>query len=137
MKPLKKGDYSNPYSDPSHLRKHLFNYHLIDSPFCEHEECLNVVNVSETTGQRPIIIVPIDSHGNLPQNQTHSYASQLMVDPNTFSRREIAPGRVQVQQNRVLASIQGRYFSRFRDTQKSLNNDYSKTLHSQLAKTAV
>ena len=51
-------------------------------------------------GQRPtcIIIVPTDSHCNLPQNKTHSYDSQLIVDPNTPSRREIAPGRVQVQQ---------------------------------------
>ena len=49
-------------------------------------------------GQSPIIIVSIDSHCNLPQNKTHSYASQLIVDPNTPTRREIAPGRVQVQQ---------------------------------------
>ena len=49
-------------------------------------------------GQRSIIIVPIDSHCNLPQNKAHSRASQLIVDPNTLSRREIAPGRVQVQQ---------------------------------------
>ena len=57
-------------------------------------------------GQIPIIIVPIDSHCNLPQNKTHSYDSQLIVDPNIFSRRENAPSRVQVQQKRVLASIQ-------------------------------
>ena len=49
-------------------------------------------------GQRPMIIVPIDPHCNLPQNKTHAYASQFIVDPNTFSRRETAPGRVQVQQ---------------------------------------
>ena len=49
-------------------------------------------------GQRPIIIVPIDSNCNLPLHKTHSYASQLIVEPNTFSRRENAPGRVQVQQ---------------------------------------
>ena len=49
-------------------------------------------------GQRPIIIVPIDSYCNLPPNNTHSYGAQLIVDPNTFSRREISPGRVQMQQ---------------------------------------
>ena len=49
-------------------------------------------------GQRPIIIVPIDSNCNLPLHKTNSYASQLIVEPNTFSRRENAPGRVQVQQ---------------------------------------
>ena len=47
-------------------------------------------------GQRPIIIVPIDSHCNLPQNKTHSYASHLIVEPNTFSRLENGPGRIQV-----------------------------------------
>ena len=52
-------------------------------------------------GKRPIIIVPIDSHCNLPQNKTLSYPpSQLIVDPDTFSRREIALGRVQVQQKK-------------------------------------
>ena len=39
-------------------------------------------------------------HCNLPQNKTHSYASQPIVDPYTFSRREIAPGRVQVQRKK-------------------------------------
>ena len=29
---------------------------------------------------------------------SYSYALELIVDPNTFSRRENAPGRVQVQQ---------------------------------------
>ena len=48
-------------------------------------------------GQRLMIIVPIDSHCNLPPNKTHSFSSQLIADPNTFSRRENAPGRVQVQ----------------------------------------
>ena len=27
----------------SHLRKQLFNYHLIDSQFCEHVECLDIL----------------------------------------------------------------------------------------------
>ena len=67
---------------------------------------ISLVGVCYLAGQRPIIIVPIDSHFNLPQNKTHSYALQLIVDPNTFSSRENAPGRVQVQQkNRVLGSI--------------------------------
>ena len=86
-------------------------------------------------GQRPIIIVPIDSNCNLPQNKTHSYASEPIVDPYTFSRREIAQGRVQVQRkNGVSASIQGRYISLFWDTPKSLYNEkmiIQKSLHPQ------
>ena len=31
-------------------------------------------------GQRPIIIVPIDSHCNLPQNEAHSRAIQHIAD---------------------------------------------------------
>ena len=94
---------------------------------------LMVYKCLDDFGQRPIIIIiPIDSHCNLPQNKTHPCASQLIVVPNIFSRRKIAPRRVQVlvqPKNRGLASIQGRYFSLFRDTTKSLNNeknDYSK-----------
>ena len=97
---------------------------------------VSVYKCLDDLGQRPIIIIiPIDSHCNLPQNKTHSRASQLIVDPNIFSRRKIAPSRVQVQpKNRGLASIQGRYFSLFRDTPKSLNNEkmiIKKSLHAQ------
>ena len=57
-------------------------------------------------GQRPIIIVPIDSNCNLPLHKTHSYASQLIVEPNTFSRRENAPGPCTgAAKNRVLTGI--------------------------------
>ena len=73
-------------------------------------------------GQRPIIIVPIVAHCNLSPNKTHSYASQLKVDHNTFSRREIVLQH-KCSKNRVSASIQGRYFSLLRDTPKSLNNE--------------
>ena len=79
-------------------------------------------------GQRSIIIVRIDSHCNLPQNKTHSYASQLIVDLHTFSRRDIALGRVQVQPKyRMLASINGRYFccSENRSTMKNLFKNHN------------
>ena len=88
----------------------------------------NCTNIGSRKGQRPIIIVPIDSHCNLPQNKTHSYASQLIVDPDRPRPCTSAA------KNRGLASIQGRYFSLFRDTPKSLNNEkmiIQKSLHPQ------
>ena len=38
--------------------------------------------------QGPLIIVSIDPNCNLLQNKTHSYASQLIVDLNSISRRK-------------------------------------------------
>ena len=59
-------------------------------------------------GQRPMIIVPIDYHCNLPQNKTDSYVSQLIVNLNTFSRRENAQADYKCSKRgkRMLASIQ-------------------------------
>ena len=69
-----------------------------------------------------------DSHCNLPPNKTHSYSSQLIVDPNTFAIQH------KCSKNRVSASIQGRYFSVFRDIPNSLKNEkmiLQKSLHPQ------
>ena len=43
----------------------------------KYEECAD----SYIIGQRPLIIVPRNPHCNLHQNNTHSYTSQLIVDP--------------------------------------------------------
>ena len=56
-------------------------------------------------GQRPIIIVPIDSHCNLPQNKTHSYASQLIMDPTHLADERTPQAVYRCSKNRVLASI--------------------------------
>ena len=69
-----------------------------------------------------------DSHCNLPPNKTHSYSSQLKVDPNTFAIQH------KCSKNSVSASIQGRYFSVFRDIPNSLRNEkmiIQKSLHPQ------
>ena len=85
-------------------------------------------------GQRPKIIVRIDSYCNLSQNKTHSYASQLILDTDTFS------GVRTCSKHMALVSIQGRYFLLQRDTPKS-KKAYSKITSSALwpsyGKTAV
>ena len=62
-------------------------------------------------GQRPIIIIPIGFHCNMPQNKTHSYASHTTHSRHQHIQQTRDRPRpcTSAAKNRGLASIQGRY----------------------------